>query len=380
MANAQKKDRRANRQAVELPLDAILAGEIRVEPAALRGTRVPLTSFETNPALGMRDKGLAVGGIQVGSYGWANGQFFPGGLGALLLNHPELARHEAPYSLPLLFNEDEYRNGVNTSGFIDRLLKELVIQKVYRLTRNRYGIEHHTMFLFNEYARKYGVGPRHPDFDDEQAAAASRRAVTEFSNAILHLREHEKHPDAFTELERALFSWAEAVVKRPHSAYTLEARLRTALDRNNREQVEAGIRHLDRTPELDDEGAFKRLVDHQIAELAMIVGHMDGLGRVLSILRTEGESQVQIAAGTMGADGNLLPELDERGGLQLTGYYSNRPGILTLLRVIGIPDAVLTANELLLNPQLNEKVKSRIADGESRIVIPTSEALKTGEF
>jgi alkylhydroperoxidase family enzyme len=365
---------------VDLPLDAILAGEIRVEPAALRGTRVPLTSFEADPSLGTRDKGLAVGAIQVGSYGWADGQFFPGGLGALLLNHPELARHEAPYSLPLLFNEDEYRNGVNTSGFIDRRLKELVIQKVYRLTRNRYGIEHHTMFLFNEYARQYGVGPRHPNFDDEQAAAAVRRATDAFSNAILHLREHEKHPDAFTDLERTLFSWVEAVVTRPHSAYTLERTLRAALDRNNREQVAAGIRRLDRSPDLDDARAFKRLLDHQVAELAMMVGHMDGLGRVLSILRTEGESQVQIAEGTMGPDGSLVPALDEQGHLQLTGYYSNRPGILVLLGAIGIPEEVLTANELLLNPQLNEKVTARIADGESGIQISTTEALQTGEF
>ncbi len=365
---------------VDVPLDAILAGRVQVESAPLRGTRVPLASFETDPTLGTRDKGVAVGAVQVGSYGWANGLFFPGGLGALILNHPELARHEAPYSLPLLFNEDEYRNGVNTSGFVDRLFKELVVQKVYRSTRNRYGIEHHTMFLFNEYARQYGAGPRHPDFNDEQAAAAAQRATDAFRDAILRLREHQKYPEAFTELERALFSWIDAVVTRPHSAYRLEPALRSALDRHNRDQVKAGTRRLDRTPNLDEESAFKRLLDHQVAELAMLVGHMDGLGRVLSILHTEGESAVQIAEGTMEPDGSLTPSLNEQGRLRLTGYYSNRPGILVLLRAIGIPDAVLTANELLLNPRLNEKVKARIAGGESEIRIPVAEALETGEF
>jgi alkylhydroperoxidase family enzyme len=365
---------------VDIPLDAIIAGRVQVEPAPLRGTRVALISFETDPTLGTRDKGVAVGAVQVGSYGWANGLFFPGGLGALVLNHPELARHETAYSLPLLFNEDEYRNGVNTSGFIDRLHKELAIQKVYRLTRTRYGIEHHTMFLFNEYTRQYGAGPRHPDFNDEQAAAATRRATDAFRNAILHLREHHKHPDVFTDLERAMFSWIEAVVTRPHSAYHLEPALRSALDRHNRDQVEAGIRRLDRSPDLDEERAFKRLLDHQVAELAMLVGHMDGLGRVLSILHTEGEPAVQIAEGTMEPDGSFTPALNEQGRLQLTGYYTNRPDILVLLGAIGIPGEVLTANELLLNPRLNEKVKAQIAAGQSEIRISVDEALETGEF
>jgi alkylhydroperoxidase family enzyme len=365
---------------VDIPLEEILTGRVVVAPAPLRGTRVPLTSFETDPTLGTRDKGVAVGAVQVGSYGWANGLFFPGGLGALVLNHPELARHETAYSLPLLFNEDEYRNGVNTSGFIDRFFKELAIQKVYRLTRSRYGIEHHTMFLFNEYTRQYGAAPRHPDFNDEQAAAAARRATDAFRNAILRLREHHKYPDAFSDLERAMFSWIEAVVTRPHSAYRLEPALRSALDRHNRDQVKAGVRRLDRSPDLDAEAAFKRLLDHQIAELAMLVGHMDGLGRVLSILHTEGESAVQIAEGTMEPDGSFTPALNEQGRLQITGYYTNRPDILGLLGIIGIPAEVLTANELLLNPQLNGKVKARIAAGQREIQIPVSEALETGEF
>ena len=366
---------------VEVPTDAVLAGRIRVEPAPLRGTRVPLTSWEADPTLGTRDKGLAVGGIQVGTFGWANGQYFPGGLGTLILNHPELARHEAPYSLPLLFNEDEWRNGVNTSGFIDRRLKELALMKVYRLTRPRYGVEHHTMFLFNEYMREYGAGPfRNPEFSDEQAAGAAPRATDAFQNAILHLREHEKYPDAFTELERAMFSWIQAVVTRPHAAYRLEPALRRALDRHNQEQVHAGIRRLDRTPDLDEERAFRRLLDHQVAELAMIVGHMDGLARVFSILRTEGEPPVQIAAGRMNPDGSFVPELDGQGRLQLTGYFSNRPAFLALLRVIGIPEQVLTANELLLNRELNEKVKARFAAGETEIRISAAEAFRTGEF
>jgi hypothetical protein len=67
-------------------------------------------------------------------------------------------------------------------------------------------------------------------------------------------------------------------------------------------------------------------------------------------------------------------------GLRLTQYFNNRPDLLALLGAIGIPDTVLTANELLLNPVLNGKVAQRLAAGENDIRVPASEALATGEF
>jgi hypothetical protein len=78
--------------------------------------------------------------------------------------------------------------------------------------------------------------------------------------------------------------------------------------------------------------------------------------------------------------GRLVPTLDGDGFLRLTGYFNNRPDLLALLGAIGIPDTVLTANELLLNPVLNEKVAKRLAAGENDIRVPASEALATGEF
>ncbi len=366
--------------AVDVPLEAILAGQVRVEPAPLRGSRVPLVSWETDPMLGIRDKGVAVGALHSGVFGWSNGQYFPGGLGYMLLNHPEMARTEAAYSLPLLFNEDEWRNGAQTAGFNDRRLKELVMMKVYRLTRPRYGLEHHTMFMFNEYAREYGAGPPQPPaFTAQQAAEATRRATAAYTDAILHVRDHRDHPDTFSERDRTVLDWVEAVVRTPHAAWQSEAAMRAALDRQNRAEVAAGIRRLDRSGGADDEAAYRRLLDHQVAELAMVVGHMDGLARALSILRIEGEGAVQVAAGRL--DGTrLIPTLDAEGGLQLTGYFNNRPDLLALLAAVGVPDTVLTANELLLNPVLNERVKQRLAAGETAIRVPASEALATGEF
>ena len=149
------------------PIKSIWDGDLVVEPARLKGTRVPLRPYELNMQNDL-DKGLTVGGAQVGVYGWSFGFHFPGSLVYCLTLHPELARYEAPYSLPLLFNEDEWRNGTQTGGFVSRLLKELVYQKVYKTTRSRYGLEHHTMFLHNAYLDLYGVNrPPKPKVSDE---------------------------------------------------------------------------------------------------------------------------------------------------------------------------------------------------------------------
>jgi hypothetical protein len=186
--------------------------------------------------------------------------------------------------------------------------------------------------------------------------------------------------DPFTPVERAVLDWTAAVLTRPHTAHRLEPAMRAALDRQNREEVAAGIRRLDRTPDLDEEQAHRRLLDRQVAELAMMTGHMDGIGRVFSILRIEGEPAVQVARGTVGPDGGLVPELDGQGRLQLTGYFNNRPSIVQTLQAIGTPPEVLTANELMLNPRLNDKVRGRLAAGEKGIQVATTEAAQTGEF
>jgi alkylhydroperoxidase family enzyme len=363
---------------VDIPLDAILAGRLRVGPSPLTGARVPLDSWETNTELATRDKGLAVGGILSGVFGWGQGNFGgTGGLVSLVLNHPELARHQPPYSLCLLFNEDEWRNGVQTSGFVDRRLKELTIMKAYRLTRNRYGVEHHSLYLLLEYLADYAAND--PALDADQRAAAAQRATEAYLDAILHLLDNDKYPDSFDDTEMALLSWVDAVVTRPHKAHKLEPALRRALDKRNRREVAAGIRRLDRHPNLDDNRAFKRLLDHQISELAMIAGHMDGLGRTFSILNIEGEPGARIAEGEMAADGRLKPELDDDGYLQITGHWINRNDWFTVYNAM-LPAEIITANELLLNPKLNKKVKAKLAAGKDEIRVTSDEAKKTAEF
>ena len=301
-----------------------------------------------------RDRGVTVGGIQVGVYGWSFGAHFPGNLPYMLMHHPELARFEAPYSLPLLFNEDEWRNGVQTSGYVSRLLKDIVIQKVYKTNRSRYGLEHHMMFLYNAVADEFGIG-RWPVHNAGDAAAARVKALKHAEAITLHVTAPDDAPaGTFSDTERAVLAWTEALMRSPHTAYVREPRVRMALDAANRREVTRGDRRLDTSGNVGEDYAFERLLDHQIAELAMMIGHMDGLGRVLTILQLPAERPVRA----------------------IDGYYQDRPGLHDVLSAIGVSDVAITVNELTVNPKLAMTLSS--------ITTPTSitadEAAKTGEY
>lgn len=341
---------------VSLPLDDIRAGRFQVAPAPLKGTRVPLRSYEVDQIQATQDKGAAVGGIQVGVWGWSFGSYFPGGLIYLMMHHPELARFEAPYSLPVLFNEDEWRNGTQTGGYVTRRIREISYLTIYTTTRARYGLEHHTMILTNLYLEEYGLGrPPNPPLSDAQKAEAQKRALQHVENVVLYVQEPADAPaGTYTMLELAVIEWVRALITLPQDAHLHEKKLRDGLDADNKAGVAAGIRKLDTTPTLSDADAYKRLLDHQVAELAMLVGHMDGLGRAMTMLRLEGEDAVSVAE----------------------GYMTNRASLFQIYDAIGVPKTVQTANELRLNPALLEQLKA----GTRKSPVSARDAAGSGEF
>jgi alkylhydroperoxidase family enzyme len=341
---------------VALPIEDLVAGRVQVAPASLKGTRVPLASYEIDQAQATRDKGVAVGAVQVGVWGWSFGAYFPGGLVYLLMHHPELARFEPPYSLPLLFNEDEWRNGTQTGGFVPRRLREIVYLKIYATTRARYGLEHHTMFLFNIFLDEYGVGrPPNPPLTDDQKITARDKALRHAENVVIYVQDTAAAPrGTYTDLELATMEWVERLITRPHTAYTVEKRLRGELDAQNKREVKAGTRRLDVSPGLGAEAAHRRLLDHQIAELAMLAGHMDGLGRAMTMLRLESEDAVTTAQ----------------------KYMTDRPGLFQFYDMVGVTGKARTANELRLNPVLLDQLKS----GKKTSPVSAPDAATTGEF
>ncbi len=360
---------------IQPPLKEIAAGQVRVDPSMPRCRRIPLISWEIDPAQGTRDKGIAIGAVQVGTYGWSFGTYFPGSLPYVLMHHGELARYEAPYSLPLLFNEDEWRNGTQTAGYNRPPTKELLIQKVYHLIRSRYGAEHHAMFFFNAILQQHGAGAfRLQEMTDAEHSVALNAAMKKAKNMVLNVSFHQAAPpNTYTDLQSALLDWVEAFVIHPHSAHNFEQKLRDELAAENKREIGAGLRILDTGGGLNEDDAMKRLVDHQIAELGMIAGHMDGLGRVPTILQLESESSVNTIEPILGPDNTIA--------FNSTGAMNSRPGLFDIVHFMQIPDSVLTYNELMLNPAVNQKVREKFsAEPNATIHVSSLVGSKTAEF
>jgi alkylhydroperoxidase family enzyme len=363
---------------VRLPISDILNGKVVVEPCVPKDSRISLIPFEESPDI---DKGITIGGVQTGVYGWSEGVHFPTNLVYCLLHHPELARYEPPYSLPLLFNEDEWRNGVNTSGFVTRRLKEILIQRIFRVLRSRYGIEHHLVNLYYAFLDEYGID-RSPGGSRKRQYKNTRKKVLEKVDKLcVWLDDYENAPpDTFTNLEKAALRWTDLVLKSPHYSYKAEENLRKELDEQNHREIASGTRRLDKSGDVSEADAMTRLVNSQLAELAMMIGHIDGLGRCVTILRIPAEGPVQPIEGSEGPTGSIVPKLDKHGQVRFTGYFNKRAGLLEILKEIGISESVLTANELLLNPIISKKVQERLDRGAKSIHIPTSASYKTAEF
>jgi hypothetical protein len=363
---------------ITLPINDILNGRIIVEPCFPKDSRISLAPYEKSPDI---DKGITVGGVQTGVYGWSEGAHFPTNLAYCLLHHPELARYEPPYSLPLLFNEDEWRNGVNTSGFTTRRLKEILIQRIFRVLRSRYGIEHHLVNLYYVFLDEYGIDRSPRALRKHQNKKARMKVLEKVDKLCVWLDDYDNAPPGtFTTLEKSALTWTDLILKSPHYAYKVEENLRKELDEQNRREIASGTRRLDKSGQISESDAMTRLVNSQIAELAMMIGHIDGLARCVTILRIPAEGPVQPIEGSEGPTGSIVPKLDKHGQVRFTGYFNKRPGLLEILKEIGISESVLTANELLLNPINSKKVQERLERGAKSIHIPSSVSYKTAEF
>ena len=145
-------------------------------------------------------------------------------------------------------------------------------------------------------------------------------------------------------------------------------------------EIAAGTRWLDMAGGVTRDDAINRLLDHQIAELAMFVSHMDGIGRAMTMMQLEVEEPVQIIRGRVGPSGGIIPELDKDGQVIPTGYFNNRPGFHALMQGVGVDERVMTLNELFANPKLNVEITRQLEAGQKSVSISGNDAAKTGEF
>jgi alkylhydroperoxidase family enzyme len=146
---------------------------------------------------------------------------------------------------------------LQTAGFNDRFLKELVISRTSLLNRSHYAVTHHSLVgtaLFNDAGRGQ-----------------------EGHQKLLYLDEHENHPDVYTERERVVLDYTAKVSRDAHTVTDQDfADLRKVLEAHNRTDA--------RLNELDD-AAMACHVDSQIAvELTCTLG-ISPLETVVFIVR-----------------------------------------------------------------------------------------------
>src|SRR5262245_63000038 len=144
---------------------------------------------------------------------------------------------------------------------------------------------------------------------DAEARRATERALTECTEKLLYLHEANKHTEKYSPVELAAFAWTDAVILRPHEAYRLEPALRQALKSQDEAEIAAGTRWLDMAGGVTRGDAINRLLDHQIAELAMFGSHMDGIGRATTMMQLEVEEPIQIIRRRAGPRGGMTREL-----------------------------------------------------------------------
>ena len=99
-------------------------------------------------------------------------QAVPNNLGKYLVQIPGVLEQQLDYSTSLVFDTPSFRNGVQISGFVDRVTKELVTNSIAQRRRAWYTMTHHA-FLGMLTARRYGT----PPCRNGTEASAPRRTI-----------------------------------------------------------------------------------------------------------------------------------------------------------------------------------------------------------
>ena len=195
---------------------------------------------------------------------------------------PRLMETEAEYANTFIFDQESYRNRsefdepgrlpdrkykvpkiIQTAGFNDRFLKELVITKTSLLNRSLYSITHHSFLGYVLYS------------------VAGR--ADEAHEKYLHLHEHSSHESVYTSREMAVLDFTTKVVRDPHGVTDKEfENLKNILAEHNRTKDQLKTLSADQA---------ERHVDAQIVELTWLIGHFGLLNRWFTVLQVPDEDE-----------------------------------------------------------------------------------------
>lgn len=192
---------------------------------------------------------------------------FPNNLAKVMAYCPRFVQLEIEYANSFMFDPATFAGDRQTAGFNDRFLKELVISKTSLLNRSRYAVTHHSLAgtkLFNDAGR-----------------------AEEGHQKLLHLHEHESHPDVYTDREQVVLDYTAKVT---HDAHTVTDQdfvdLWIALEAHSRTDARFNG---------PDQEAMARHVDSQIVELTWLIGHLCLLNRWFTVLQVPDEGPLDEA-------------------------------------------------------------------------------------
>ena len=160
----------------------------------------PLSSLPLNDAdLSLNNCNWTKGLQAMTDWIWSanlNPYVFPNNLGRFFLQIPSIFEQQLNFSTSLIFDEPSFKNGVQISGFVHRLHKELTISLIAQTRRAWYTMTHHAI-LGKLTADKHGVD------------------IEVFTNKLYHLSEYNKHSEIYTDLELAIFDFVLAFATNP---------------------------------------------------------------------------------------------------------------------------------------------------------------------
>jgi alkylhydroperoxidase family enzyme len=196
-------------------------------------------------------------GMLTGERTWGGN---PNNLCKVMAYLPRLLQTEVEYCNTFIFDRETFRGDIQEAGFNDRFIKELVISRTSLINRSRYSVTHHSVIGIGLYAD----------------AGRREEAVLKY----LHLHEHEKHPEVYTERERVVLDYTAKVTKDAHLVTDQEFQeLRRVLTEHNLKNDQIKV-------PTDQMSGY---VDAQIVELTWLIGHFCLLNRWFTVLQVPNE-------------------------------------------------------------------------------------------
>ena len=214
---------------------------------------------------------------------------------------PGVLEKQLDYSTSLIFDTPSFRNGVQISGFVDRVTKELVTNAIAQRRRAWYTMTHHA-FLGMQSARRYGTAPEKMAQKMLHLDAPSTPGVFDRHEraALIFANKFATDPQSYSDQDFAEFRAAfgeydqnvYASVERPFLQLRAarEARAQALVDAKSANEADTLARRAaDGVPTTMPKDLLARKINSQFVELCFLSMQFVGLAGVFSALNIPDE-------------------------------------------------------------------------------------------